>query len=396
MNLSPQVSGIKHASQIVVLLDAEARVLNVNNSRAGKSFSLMSDTAGISVHEQLHPSCNGECRFSDLWKKAWATLDTRDSIEWEIEDRRLARMLRLNLTVPPQDPEVEIDRFERRTLLTITDITKYRNDYVSLVEREQKQAKLLHEQGVDASTYPDNSGRYRSFGRQVIRAQEDERRRIASDLHDGIAQTLGAAKYQIEAAVDALQKQDPDLDLDMFDDVVSSLKGAVDEVRRISSNLAPSMLDDFGICVALDWLCNEWQKSAPGISVHCAICVDECDMPDLVKIAAYRVAQEALSNSSRHASASSISVSLESGSDGVKLTVVDNGSGFDHGRTADLPQRTGGQGLRNMQERVAATGGQFTIESEIPTGTIVRAYWDKEAVELLANESVLDSVDGNG
>jgi len=389
MDISTQVGGVKHAPQIVVLLDGQARIVNVNRSRAGTNFTLVSQRVQATLHDQLHPTCQGECRFSDLWQKAWHSLGSRDSIEWEIDDQRLGRLLRLNLTVLMSDPDIKLDRRERRAFLTITDITKYRKEYQSLVEREKKLAKLLRSQGVDTSSLADISGRYRSLSRQVINAQESERKRIASDLHDGIAQSLGAAKYQVESAVEVLRRKAPDLDLALFDDVVGQLKGAVDEVRRISTNLAPSMLDDFGLCVALEWLCKECEKSVVGISVRCETCIDECDMPDFVKIAVYRVTQEALSNSSQHARAANISLSLESDSDCLVLTIVDDGRGFDHDRVAEPRRQTRGHGLRNMQERVAATGGQFTIESGLLTGTIVKARWLRKAVELLANESAV-------
>jgi signal transduction histidine kinase len=389
MGSSKQVSGAKHAPQIVVLLDARARVMNVNRSRAGKSFSLVSKSAQATLHDQLHPTCSGECRFSDLWQKAWRSLDSQDSIEWEIDDKRLGRLLRLNLTVLLSDADIELDRRERRAFLTITDITRYRKEYKSLVQRERKLARLLQNQGVDTTSLADISGRYRSFSQQVINAQENERKRIASDLHDSIAQSLGAAKFQVESAVAKLHTQAPDLDLAMFDDVVRQLKGAVEEVRRISTNLAPSMLDDFGLCVALEWLCKECEKNVAGISARCEICIDECDMPEFVKIAVHRVTQEALSNASQHARAANISVSLQSDADSLILTIVDDGCGFDHDRVAQSPRQSRGHGLPNMQQRVAATGGQFTIESGILTGTVVKAHWSRKAVELLASESVL-------
>ena len=392
-----EVSSPKWAPQIVVLLDDETRVLSVNRSLAGTSFDSISESADQRVHNQMHPDCDGKCRFNAMWNKAWASLRSRDSIEWELEDPQLRRLFRMNLSKTPEPANIENDRRQRHTLLTITDITKYRREYESLVEQQQALIRLLMAQRLgsgDADHEPfdetgDTGNRLmagfakteKSLSRQLIIAQEQERKRIASELHDGLAQIVGVLKYRIEDSVANLEREHPDLDLSVLDGLVEEAKYLVEEVRRISSNLSPSMLEDFGIQVALEWLCREFKAQNKGIKVNCCVRIDESETPELVKVAIYRVAQEALNNVAKHSSAGCVDASLESAEGGVKLVVSDDGAGFDPKDKQQGYDGKDGLGLRSMRERVEATGGKFTVDSARGKGTSVHAIWPVEELD---------------
>jgi signal transduction histidine kinase len=377
-----------------VLLDDETRVLSVNRSLAGTNFESLSEATQQPLHAQFHPGCDGRCRFIEMWDKAWTGLTSRDSIEWELKDPRLDKLFRLNLSRTPEPVDVERERRERNVLLTITDITKYRREYESLVEQQQALIRLLMAQRLETGEDPfDDTGdtgnrlmagyvkTERSLSRQLIQAQERERKRIASELHDGIAQSIGVVKYRIEDAVANFARENPDLDLSLLEGTIGDIKGLVDEVRRISSNLSPSMLEDFGIHVALEWLCKEFKGQNRDVDVTCSVSIDESDTPELVKVAIYRVAQEALQNITKHAGATRVRALLESSDGGVKLVVSDNGSGFD----LDEGQRgfdgKSGMGLRSMRERVDATGGKFDLKTAPKKGVEVRAFWAGEELD---------------
>ena len=411
LHAEPGSSVAKWAPQVIVLLDEETRVLNINRSLAGTGFTTLKVDTQDTLHEQLHPGCNGNCRFSELWKKAWISLATRDNIEWEVNDLRLGQLLRLNLARPPTSRDVATDRRRQHALLTITDITKHRRKYESLVKRERALVKLLLEQGVNigSSANDDEGGKqhdevhlrveygqkYRSLSRQVIMAQELERKRIASELHDSVAQSLGVIKYHIEANVERLSGSDQDLDLDAFETVIDHIRDLVEEVRRISGNLTPSMLQDFGLCVALEWLCNEFRSDSCELQPQCNACADESDLPDIVKIGAYRVAQEALNNVSKHSSATEVTVSLSMVDGGLQLEIKDNGVGMDLSGAADVSDGSGSLGMRNMRERVLATGGEFALGSAPGQGVTISATWSQDDLALLSDESVLDGVHGH-
>ena len=105
-------------------------------------------------------------------------------------------------------------------------------------------------------------------------AQENERKRIASDLHDGIAQSLTMLKFGIETSIEKLSAENSDLDLQMLESIAEQTKRTVEEVRRISQNLAPTMLDDFGLQVAIEWLCDEVESCFPALQVESSLCTD--------------------------------------------------------------------------------------------------------------------------
>lgn len=387
--------GTRRVPQVVVLLDAEGRILSISSSLAGAAFSGLQSDIDAGLHEQLHRECTSDCRFNDLWKKAWRSLSSMDSVEWEVDDPVIERTLRMNLAKPPTADNVDVDRRRGHALLMMTDITRHRRDYELLVERERALLKMVEEQSANKSRSAnddDASHNMGSLDRHLILAQEMERKRIASELHDGISQSAGVIKYNIEASIERLSRADPSLDLGLLEGVVDQTKSLLEEVRRISSNLAPSMLDDFGICVALRWLCDEFRSETCDIKPECSICVDESELPYEVKIAVFRVAQEALNNISKHASAGMVKVDLSMSGQALQLEVRDNGVGLASGSSSDQH----GSGLRNMRERVESTGGEFAIESATGKGTVIRATWHESALQLLADKPVLDGVDSNG
>ena len=397
----PKSSGARRAPQVVVLLDENARVLSVNKGLAGTGFLGITEDEQIELHAQLHPGCDGACRFRDLWKKAWNGLVMSDSVEWEINDQILGRMLRLNLTRPPTAKDVDIERRRRYAMLCITDITRHRRDYESLVKRERALLELLREHGVrpdgpandkDAGTADelqrlpaDLEERNRSLGRQEILAQEIERKRIAGELHDSIAQSVGVIKYQVEAHVDKLSRSHPDLDLSVLEGVIDQTRTLMDEIRRISNNLAPSMLDDFGLCVALQGMCAEHQSDGCDLRPVCEACVDESDLPDIVKFTVYRVVQEALNNISKHSSARNARVSAIMANGQLRLEISDDGVGFDAG-DGDDSGTDGGWGLNNMRDRVLATNGEFAIETAPGEGVTILAIWARANLDELLTE----------
>ncbi len=394
----PQSSGTRRVSQVVLLLDSEATVLSVNRSLAGTVFSALTAGEDLGLHHQLHPNCRGDCHFNDLWRRAWRTLSSTDGVEWEVDDPVIERLLRINLAKPPAADGVVVERRRGHALLIMTDITKHRREYESLIKRERQLMRIVREQEPDEDSPAnddDASNHSDSIGQKVIRAQELERKRIASELHDGIAQSAGVIKYNIEASLDRLARSDPSLDLSSLEDVVEQTRSLLEEVRRISGNLAPSMLDDFGLCVALQSLCDEFRSDTCDFQPTCSTCLDEAYISHAVKIVVYRVVQEALNNISKHASATVAKVEVSASDGRLVLQVSDNGMGFE---AADVSARDHGHGsgLHNMRERVESSGGEFSIQMREGGGTIVRSSWSQADIDLLSNETVLDGVNGNG
>jgi signal transduction histidine kinase len=394
----PEKPAAIRAPRVVLWLDETARILNVDRSLAGTSFPQLSKRCNGSLHGRLHSDCDGDCEFSNTWRTAWMTLEIRDSVEWEIDDPITGLVLRLHLSRPLAPRSVQHNR-RRERMLAITDITRHRRKYENLVASRQELINLLADQqahlngashsandhqgdsGVRLIAGPDEQHRIR--GRRLILAQEDERKRIAADLHDGIAPTIGSIKLKLETCLAYLEGNHSGIDRSHLENCVDELKDLVNEIRRISCNLAPSMLENFGLHVAVDWLCENFAADHSGVDIDCKVHIDESSMSDILKIAIYRVVQEALTNAGEHASPQKVNVNLESNSLGLRLCVVDDGAGFDPGHLHGDKFWRRGLGLDGMRERVEATGGSFELKSAPGQGVTIEAYWLASEMELI-------------
>lgn len=211
----------------------------------------------------------------------------------------------------------------------------------------------------------------RELAQRVVLSQEEERARVSRDLHDGISQSLVSIKFQTEAAIIKLERQPEQFAQAKasFERTVTHMNALLGEIRHISHNLRPAILDDLGLASALQHLCDEWREHR-GVDIRFNHTGNTEEASVVVNTVLFRVAQEALNNVYRHADASYVNVTLYSENNAISLQVRDNGSGFDTGRIAEHPKQ--GIGLRNMAERLEAVGGQFTITSS-PSGTVVDA-----------------------
>ncbi|AIV54597.1 histidine kinase family protein [Burkholderia pseudomallei MSHR7527] len=204
------------------------------------------------------------------------------------------------------------------------------------------------------------------LAQQVVESQEQERARLARELHDGISQMMVSAKLMFESALERLAHLPARENAAQaaLSKGIGRLGDTLREVRRISHALRPTMLDDLGLAAALDQLVRELGAET-GVELGFTQ-VDHSGAPPLpapVKTALFRIAQEALTNILRHAHATRAAVTLELSPREVALTIADNGRGFDAGR-AQADAR-GGIGLRNMRERLDALGGTLEISSQI-------------------------------
>jgi signal transduction histidine kinase len=198
----------------------------------------------------------------------------------------------------------------------------------------------------------------------LIRAQEDERRRIARDLHDAIGQALTVIKLDLLS----LQRRLAD-DLALAESI-TSVDRAIVEIQRITSDLRPAVLDDLGLIPALRWSLAS-QAEASGFEGR----LSAGRLPALsptIETVCYRIAQEALTNIARHSQASVVAMAITVRAGHVILTIHDDGVGFDTGRVGQSPMAER-LGLLGIQERARLLGGVATIRSWPDRGTVVRA-----------------------
>jgi two-component system, NarL family, sensor kinase len=224
---------------------------------------------------------------------------------------------------------------------------------------------------------------------RIIETQEEERGRVARELHDGISQILVSVKYALELALSRAKNKRSGV-AGSIQKSADGLNTAIREVRRISRDLRPSVLDDLGLAPALESLADEFSKRT-GVKVEIKTLSFGKRLSKDAKTTLFRVAQEALTNIERHARADHVRIELSAPKGAATLCISDNGKGFDmhrlNGKTSAVP----GIGLSNMQERIEHQNGELQVISSAK-GTTIQARLPKK---LLRAEMALSGV-GSG
>ncbi len=207
---------------------------------------------------------------------------------------------------------------------------------------------------LNLSEHRSAEAKLRALAREVVQSQEDERARLARDLHDGVSQSLVATKLLIESA-----QQEPAGAARLQELALQRLNSTLAEVRHLSHALRPALLDTLGLPAALQHLAGEFD-AAGGTHFAAVVEGEEVGLPEAVNTALFRIAQEALNNAARHAQATTVTVTLRFVADGgLSLEVVDDGRGFDADAAQAVADR--GLGLRSMRERADALGARLSL-----------------------------------
>ena len=234
-------------------------------------------------------------------------------------------------------------------------------EQVELLTTVAQQVRVAVE---NARLYRERQESLRSYVSQVTQAQEEERLRIARELHDDTAQEL----VRLVRKLEQLRRPSPPDMTQPIDDLLNLTRDILQAVRRYSRDLRPSVLDDLGLLAAIEML------------------IDECRLPEgarlqvtgkprrldrFVELALFRIAQEALRNAENHAEASSATVELDFGQEGLRLSVTDDGLGFSVPENISALSLAGQLGLVGMKERAELVGGHFELRSSPGEGTEV-------------------------
>ena len=210
-------------------------------------------------------------------------------------------------------------------------------------------------------------GKLRAMAQKVVLSQETERSRVARELHDGVSQWLSSVKFVLETALVNVENGSGDVRATLRKGL-DQMRGVMRDVRRISHDLRPTVLDDLGLSSAIEQMAREFGERT-AIAIHTAV----EPIPPIQEAAAtamFRVTQEALSNVAKHADAKNVWIGLRYSNAGLELQLRDDGQGFDV--TENLRQAREGLGLTNMRERIETLGGQFELQSA-PGATVLNA-----------------------
>jgi signal transduction histidine kinase len=210
--------------------------------------------------------------------------------------------------------------------------------YAQLAERDEARSQLL---------------------RQVITAQEDERKRLARELHDETCQTISALNMRLETAVARLPAGADNAPLL---EARSLAVRTLDELHRLIYDLRPSVLDDLGLWSAIQWYADR-QLKPRGVAVHCEFSEVERRLPSLMETALFRAVQEAVSNIAKHASAEHVLIQCGFEGDVLTIEIEDDGNGFEVAAVKRPKDEGHGWGLLGITERVEALGGAVVIDT---------------------------------
>jgi signal transduction histidine kinase len=215
----------------------------------------------------------------------------------------------------------------------------------------------------------------RQLSSKLLSAQEDERKRIAGEIHDTLGSCLAAIKFKAENDRRQICKTGNGLTSECLNALIPMLQECAEECKRIQMDLRPPMLDDLGLLAALSWFWARFRKVYSNIQIEQEIEVGEDDVPPSLRIVIFRVTQEAMNNIVKHSKAGLVRYRLWKRDGRMELALQDNGQGFDLKEGLDSESTKWGLGLTSMRERTELSGGSFEIASGMGKGTVIQASW---------------------
>ena len=381
--------------ELVGLVDRTRRVVRINRALERWSLGAVQDAIGRDVHTVLHPQCgNGSCELNRLLASAFGRLASAPTTSFELADPVCELDLVIMLTTTASSSEKSEGGGWRNAALIVSNVTSLRR-----AERELKLLNRALEQRVADRTarltginraLRDEIARRRiaeeslreskveleALSDRLVTAQEEERKRIAQDLHDSVGQWMSAIKYSLERASLLARRNETEQAVHVVDNAIARAQGVIDEVRAISMNLRPAALDDLGAVSAIRSFCRDWREVYNTVAVEADIAVTDKDIPASIVTNVYRAVQESLNNVARHAQARRVWVSMRMADGKLIVKIRDDGVGFKvagegrEGRGKPTPL-----GLRGLKERTERSGGCCKVTSVPGKGTTVSLEW---------------------
>ena len=269
----------------------------------------------------------------------------------------------------------------RNAVIKFKGIPAILGNVVDITERKQMEEELRA-----------SESELRMLSTRLVAAEEQERKRIAQELHDGIGQSLSAIKFSAETALKRAGAALEDGSSEFIRDVLPLIKKTIEEVRMIVTDLRPSILDDLGLIPTMKWFFREFQKVYSHIRVESHVLVHEKQIPLPLKIVIYRLLQEAFNNVAKHSGASLVYSSMTLSKGRLEVVIKDNGQGFDLKHILSHENLNRGFGLTNMRERTKLSRGEFFMRSSKGKGTFIKASWPLQ--EGLCTETLRMTVVG--
>ncbi|WP_413645494.1 sensor histidine kinase [Marinococcus sp. PL1-022] len=311
-------------------LEVEARVARNQLAEVSKRFRQFSDEEVQKVYEKANES---QVNLAVVRQEEKRLRDRRDNIE--------RRLIQLDET---------IERAE--TLVSQVGIV-----YNFLAGDLQ-----------DVGEFVENAREKHEFGLQIIEAQEDERKRVAREIHDGPAQTLAHVLLRSELVEKISREKSAEEAIQEFRELRVLIRSSLGEVRRIIYDLRPMAIDDLGLVPTLQKYLRHLEDNT-GMVTEFTTKGKEARVAPNLEIGLFRIVQEAAQNAYKHAKPDLLRVQLEQRPTSITILIKDDGKGFDVNKERDKSF-----GLLGMRERVNALGGELTIDSVVGQGTRVKVF----------------------
>ena len=387
--------------QLVIAMDDEARITLINRTVETWGIGEVNKVNGLYISDFLKDLNKGftDDAWTSDWPYIWQQIKNKDTIVRKVEKKHIAKTFHYTLR---KVSDYDVNNDHCYAVLIIDDITTRQGIEKSLKDRANELEKNvnertkelkhannqleheLHAKKAANKELKESQSSRLALLREVFTTQENERKRIARELHDSIGQSLGATKFKLEELL--IDKKDIfNADYDEFVDVVKKLQSLIQDVRHISMDLRPALLDDLGTLVTLNWFCREFENTYSGISVKQIINAEESDISEDNKVVIFRIVQEAMNNIVKHANAKTIVLELDHSDSGLLLSIKDDGCGFNKDRLIkkqisvsnnDTTPPRCNFGLSSMRERAESTSGDFFIETVANVGTRINVIWD--------------------
>lgn len=224
-------------------------------------------------------------------------------------------------------------------------------------------------------TISDRNRELEQLSKELLYAQELERKRIARELHDSTCQSLSAIKMRVENLANPDESAGGRRQSDNLARISSMVQDAIDEVRRMILAVRPPMLDNLGLVSTISWFCREFHTTHPTIEVVRNTDILEEEIPEGLKNPIFRILQEACTNVAKHSGATLLRVTLRRVKNNIELLVEDNGKGLKDvdGKPKEPAYR--GFGRISMRERAELSGGQLVLRSNTDSGLTVQGTW---------------------
>jgi PAS domain S-box-containing protein len=315
-------------------------------------------------------------RFADMYGYDRDELIGKDSLDLIPHQERITiaalREKRLQGSILPSEYEIRGTRkdgqiiwtIRRNTLINYNGKPAILGNSVEISERKNVESRLKKSEKI-----------LRFLSAQLLQAHENERKRIARELHDTIAQNLAGIKFYLSHKIESIGNEQH-LSQQALQPAVEMADRSIREVRRIITDLRPPCIDDLGILATINWHCRQFKKKYPEILIVQQFDIDENDVPDPLKLIIYRVLQESLNNVAKHSCADRVTLLIKKDQNTLIFVVEDNGSGFDIIKALSPAQPEKGWGIIGMKERTELSGGIFSIESSVEKGTKVMISWE--------------------